>query len=91
GIVLDPSRDLVYTYSDALVTKGDHIRLHYVELSYGLSLPEAQRFRPREIRIYLTATNLGILWRANKYHIDPDYPNGYSEPLTISAGAKIIF
>ena len=32
--------------------------------------------------------NLGILWRANEYKIDPDFQLVYPQPRTISFGLK---
>jgi hypothetical protein len=42
------------------------------------------------MRVYVSAHNLGILWRANKFGIDPDYPETWPAPLMIDAGVKII-
>ncbi|SEN69445.1 TonB-linked outer membrane protein, SusC/RagA family [bacterium A37T11] len=55
--------DNFYTYSEILVEKGDHIRLQDVRLSYHL----------KKWQLFVYANNLGILWRANKHGIDPDY------------------
>lgn len=63
-------RDQFYTSSSALITKGDHIRLQDVAASYLLNKP-SRYFK--SIRIYANVSNLGIIWRANKEHLDPDY------------------
>ena len=65
-------RDQFYNASEILVEKGDHIRLQYITVNYNLKtvfkkLPFAAA------DIYVNANNLGIIWRANKYGIDPDY------------------
>jgi hypothetical protein len=44
-----------------------------------------------QLRIYVYANNLGILWRANNKGIDPDYVSGIPNPKTIAAGLKIDF
>jgi hypothetical protein len=43
------------------------------------------------LQVYLYANNLGILWRANKYHLDPDYGSYYPAPRTFSLGFKTSF
>lgn len=64
------NRDGFYAGSQATVSKGDHIRLQYINLSYLLKL---RGNRSRDIRFYLSASNLGILWQADRNGIDPDY------------------
>ncbi|WP_316831444.1 SusC/RagA family TonB-linked outer membrane protein [Pedobacter aquatilis] len=85
-------RDLFYAASEVLIEKGDHIRFQYANLSY--SLPKKLfRNKLRSAEIYLNTTNLGILWRANKKGIDPEY-SGTSTLLpakTLSAGCRINF
>ncbi|WP_051666744.1 SusC/RagA family TonB-linked outer membrane protein [Pedobacter sp. R20-19] len=64
-----------YRFSDALVRSADNIRLQQVSLSYIVP----QRFLPRNLvkSIALSANvrNLGIIWRANKDGIDPEFIN----------------
>ncbi|MGN8059868.1 SusC/RagA family TonB-linked outer membrane protein [Pedobacter sp. 22163] len=64
-----------YRFSDALVRNADNIRLQQVSLAY--SVP--QRFLPRNLvkSVSLSANvrNLGIVWRANKDGIDPEFIN----------------
>lgn len=81
-IPADNSRDIFYSYSSALVERGDHIRLQNVYLKY--------HFKKRALTEFnLNATNLGLLWRANNRGIDPDYVNGLPLPLQITIGTKI--
>lgn len=85
-------RDKLYTYSSELVEKADNIRLQEVNLSYQPVIPALSRLHVRELQIYLYGQNLGILWRANKYGIDPDYGSGYLPPsYTISFGCRAKF
>ena len=72
----DPSgglRDAFYTNSDALVERGDHVRLQYVNLSYSLNKSTWKSLPFTSLQLYITASNLGILWRANKEKLDPEY------------------
>lgn len=67
------SRDNFYAGSEVLVERGDHIRLQYVNLSYEL-YREKVRFLPfKSMSVYINGANLGLIWAANKDHIDPDY------------------
>ena len=82
------NRDNVYLYSDLLALKGDHIRLVDVRLSFELP---GKPFNARLFdkgQLYLYASNIGLLWTANRHGIDPDYQSG-PLPLTLAAGLKI--
>lgn len=81
------NRDNFFSYSEALVEKGDHIRLRDINITYdltrsGLKLPF------RRTQLYLYGNNLGMLWKANDAGIDPDYQTG-PPPRTIAAGLRI--
>jgi hypothetical protein len=82
-------RSTFYSYSDVLIEKGDHIRLQDIQLSYQLNKSEIRWLPVNQFRIYMYANNLGILWRANHYGIDPDYISGTIPPRTFAAGLKI--
>lgn len=84
------SRDNFYLYSDVLVEKGDHIRIQDVNISYDLSKLKIPRVRFQRAQIYCYANNLGLLWKANRVGIDPDYQTG-PPPFSISAGIKVGF
>lgn len=65
------SRDAFYLGSDVLVDKGDNIRLQYVNFSYDV--PHVPILK--NAKLFIVISNLGILWRANKDGLDPDYAN----------------
>ena len=44
-----------------------------------------------QVRFYIYANNLGIIWRANDKGIDPDFLFSIPTPRTIAAGLKIDF
>jgi hypothetical protein len=90
-IVNDLYRDEFYTNSDVVVEKGDHIRLQDIQFSYDFRKQQVKKMPIQSIRLYLYANNIGILWRANKYGIDPDNVSGIPDPLTLSAGIKVEF
>ncbi|MGC4102466.1 SusC/RagA family TonB-linked outer membrane protein [Ferruginibacter sp.] len=85
------NRDNFYTSSAAIVEKGDHIRLQFVNLSYKFSLKTGlQKNNYYNMQCFLNAANLGILWRANKHGLDPDYPaNVIPSAAAIALGLKI--
>lgn len=66
--------DSYYTQSEVLVEKGDHIRLQDATISYSFNKTLLTRLHLQQLKIFAYANNLGIIWRANKKGIDPDYP-----------------
>jgi TonB-linked SusC/RagA family outer membrane protein len=87
----DPNRDEFYTYSDATIGKADNIRLRDIRIGYQLEKANQQWLPFKSLQFYAYASNLGIIWRANKWHIDPDYGSGIPTPRTISLGLKADF
>ena len=82
------TRDAFYVGSEAVVEKGDHIRLNDISLSYELTQKVLKKLHINNLQIYMYTNNLGILWRANEYKIDPDFQLVYPQPRTISFGLK---
>lgn len=86
------NRETVYTYSETLVEKGDHIRLQDVHLSYTLDKSRVKRLPFNSVRLSIYANNLGILWRANKHGLDPDYANAmYPAARSLAFGVHVGF
>jgi len=91
------ARDNLYRYSSVLVEKGDHFRLQDLSLSYDLPRKIASRLRVSQAQIYVYANNLGILWKATKLDLDPDYPTSgtttvqttFPVPRSLSVGMKL--
>lgn len=82
------SRDDLYALSNALIERGDHLRLQDIKLTW--------QFRRKKIQLYGYVNNIGILWRANHSGIDPDnVPYGSNHvlvhPATTSYTAGINF
>lgn len=82
-------RDLFYTYSSALVEKGDHIRLQDARLSWqpGANLT---KHWARHAEVFLYANNIGLIWKATKADIDPDWAY-QTPPFALSAGISLTF
>ncbi|HEY0273575.1 MAG TPA: hypothetical protein VGC22_10350, partial [Chitinophaga sp.] len=66
-------RDQFYSYSAALVQKGDIIRLKDVSLSYDFNLAQKQRFPFSSLQLYGYYLPNSLIWKANKMGIDPDF------------------
>lgn len=83
------SRTNFFAYSESLVENGSHVRLQDVRLSYTIpqNLFPGTPFKAANIFFY--ARNLGILWRANKQGIDPDYPRAIPQPFSVSIGVNL--
>lgn len=89
---LASNRDAFYGGSEVLVEKGDHIRLQYITLSYEYSPAKKAASPFKQVRVFLNANNIGILWRANTVKLDPDYLDKTIPPsISFSAGCNLSF
>jgi len=84
-------RDLFYLFSEATVEKGDNIRLQFINLAYTIPKGKKNRHGFSNLKVYLNATNLGILWRANRDGIDPRYIDVVPRSKTYTIGIKCNF
>lgn len=84
--------DLVYTRSNILVEKGDHLRLRDINVNYTFHKSTFRRLPFQSMILTLYMQNLGILWRANSKGIDPDVPNAsYPNPTAYAVGLNVNF
>jgi len=85
-------RDLLYNNSSATVAKGDHIRLQDIRLGFDLDRSLWKAMPVKNLQLYIYTTNLGILWKANKFDLDPDMigevTTSYPIPKSFSIGLK---
>lgn len=85
-------RFVVYLESEALITNADFIRLTDLTLSYSLPNRLLSRLPFRDLRCYAYSRNWGIIWRANREGIDPDYVNSsYVAPRSFALGIQVEF
>ena len=84
----DSSRDQFYNQSSVNVEKGDNIRLQDLRLGYELG---DGTLRLKRLQVFLYATNLGVIWKATKTSLDPDYPYGIRPAKTIALGLNANF
>lgn len=84
------SRDRFYEGAGVLVEKGDHIRLQYINLGYDFKNIK----KINGLKLYLNVQNVGIIWKANKSKIDPDFNLGTGQivtPIRYSFGIRAKF
>jgi TonB-linked SusC/RagA family outer membrane protein len=79
-----------YSNSSDLVIKGDNIRLNDLVLSYNLNKSVIKQLPFSNARLSVVASNLGIiLWRANKYGVDPNIPNDIQPPISRNIALRL--
>jgi TonB-dependent starch-binding outer membrane protein SusC len=84
------NRSYFYSNAEVNVLKADNIRLQYLNLAYTFSARNKKT--PFEfLQLYINGSDLGILWRANKENLDPDYPNTLMVPKSYSIGVRATF
>lgn len=84
--------DDFYAGSQILVEKADNIRLQFINASYTLNKLRVSGFAFQQVQFYATLSDLGIVWRATKYKIDPDYPANVLPPSKkVSIGLRVSF
>jgi TonB-linked outer membrane protein, SusC/RagA family len=87
----DPDRSFFFKYSEILIERGDHIRLQDIQLLYDFDRKRRKKWPMKSFIVYLYANNLGIIWKANKKGIDPDYLSEIPNPKSIALGVKVQF
>lgn len=87
----DYYRAALYTRSEVLATRGDHIRLQYINLSYTLNRKTLKKVPFTSLRISAIANDLGILWRANKFGIDPTVVDAIPTPKSFALSLNANF
>jgi TonB-linked SusC/RagA family outer membrane protein len=82
------NRDIIFLNSVLNVEKGDNIRLQDVNVSYDFGKINGGTL----LSLYLNMNNMGILWRANKSGIDPDYNSSFYPPVkSYTLGVKLSY
>jgi len=88
------NRDAFYNGSSVLVEKADHIRLQYINFNYQVNTTSWKSKGLENLNIFINISNLGILWKANKSGIDPDFnfeSSGLKSPPIYSIGLRTNF
>ncbi|MFA4869268.1 MAG: SusC/RagA family TonB-linked outer membrane protein [Pedobacter sp.] len=93
----DNGRDRFYNGSSATVAKGDHIRLQDISLGYDFDKSNWKGIPVNHLQLFIYANNLGVLWKANDFGLDPDFvpipSDRFTSPLprSFSFGVKASF
>lgn len=88
------NRDAFFAGSSALIEKGDHVRLQYINLAYRLAPNIVEKTAFKSLELFVNINNIGILWQASKTNIDPDYNLGrynLRTPCVYTLGLKANF
>ncbi|WP_312746726.1 SusC/RagA family TonB-linked outer membrane protein [Sphingobacterium multivorum] len=76
------SGSMFYSLSSALVEKADQIKLRDFQLAYRINSSKVIK----NPQLYLYMQNLGTLWRANTWGIDPEFGKNSPDPFSVSLG-----
>lgn len=83
-------RNTFYLGSEVNVLKAANVRLQYINLAYTIE-NKSKKHSFNQLRFYFNASNLGILWRANKEKLDPDYPGIFGLSKSYTVGVNLNF
>jgi len=72
------------------VDKGDNIKIQYINLSYDFS-KIVKKVNFSHLQLFLNSSNWGMIWKANKDGIDPDYIGAPKIGKTYAIGIKTGF
>lgn len=90
-LLANSARNSFYTYSSALVERGDHIRLQDIRMDYQLLTPEHTLGGISNAQLYVYANHLGIIWKSSSSAMDPDYQTGPPPAFSLSFGINVRF
>jgi hypothetical protein len=76
-----------YENADFNILRADHIRFEYISVSWNKSWNMGNR--KLNTRLFLNASNLGIIWTKNKESIDPEFPFQIRPSRTYSIGIQL--
>lgn len=83
--IANTSRQTFYELSELHVHRGDHIRLQDIQLSYELGA-HTKNWGINSVRLFFYANNIGILWKASKGKVDPDFSISIPNPRSYAIG-----
>lgn len=72
-----------YKYSDINIEKGDYLRWRQISLSYRLANDLLKTLHIQSANVSLSISNLGLLWKANKAGLDPDFIYGVNSTTNL--------
>lgn len=75
-------RDEFYYKSEVNVAKADHVRLLDMRVDYTVN---------SRLQVFANVGNVGIIWRSNKWGLDPDVANNIPQPRNYGGGLSFKF
>lgn len=84
------NRDIFYRYSEVLVDRADNVRLQDVRIAYSPKNASLKKYGLDSLQLYVLATNLGTLWKATRFDVDPENQDGRFA-RTLSFGLRMGF
>ncbi len=85
------SRDNIYANSSIMVDKADNIRLDDINISYDKDQFHLGNLHFRHLRVFMYASNLWLIWKANKDKFDPYFINVPKDAKRYSFGLNLTF
>ncbi|MEN5435282.1 SusC/RagA family TonB-linked outer membrane protein [Sphingobacterium faecium] len=76
-----------YRNAEINILKADHIRLEYISLAWQKKFQMG--YRSTNVRLFANASNLGMLWTANRENLDPEFVYRLRPSKTYSLGIQI--
>ncbi|HBI90344.1 MAG TPA: hypothetical protein DDY75_21190 [Sphingobacterium sp.] len=86
---LDDGADLFYKDASVLAERGDHIKFQDLRLQYNPALPIGSKIK--SLAFFIVAENIGLIWKATKKDINPEYFGNIPAPRSFSMGATLTF
>ena len=70
---ISSSRESFYRFAEVLIDRGDYIRIQYINLDYAFDRSLAKKIGLKTLNVFANLANVGIIYRANKHQLDPEY------------------
>jgi len=84
---LDLNANSFYSNASVLVERGDYIRLQDLRLDFRTELKMGQKQLP--INCFAMVNNVGLIWKATKKDIDPEFRGNIPTPTSYSFGLNV--
>jgi hypothetical protein len=85
----DPHRDVFYQYVPANLLSACNIRLQELRIAYTPGKKTVDWLHVSNMNLYAYAANVGILWKAAKTSLDPNFPTGLPVRPSFAIGISV--
>lgn len=87
---VNTQRETFYAASEVHIIPGDHIRLDHIKANYTFNTSHwARPFRQIDFSVGLE--NGPLLWKKNKFGLDPSFPDGNDPQIRWTTGLRVQF